>query len=84
VEEVETNFTLELLPPPRVALLTPGPLPQLKLFPMLQTPPPMLRLLPPPYPVPTVVLVTAARRRRESFQGLWALASWCRDTLMLK
>ncbi|KAI1229781.1 hypothetical protein IHE44_0010784, partial [Lamprotornis superbus] len=63
--ELETNFMLELLPAPKVVLLTPGTLPQLKLFPKLQTPPPMLRLLPPPYPVPTVVLVTAARRRRK-------------------
>lgn len=73
MEEVETNFMLELLPPPSVVVVTPGPLPQLKLFPMLQIPPPMLRLLPPPYPVPTVVLVTAARRRRSS-QFLWAQA----------
>lgn len=84
MEEVETNFTLELLPPPKVVLLTPGPLPQLKLFPMLQIPPPMLRLLPPPYPVPTVVLVTAARRRRKGVQSLWVLASRYRNTKMLK
>lgn len=83
MEELETNFMLELLPAPRVVLLTPGTLPQLKLFPKLQIPPPMLRLLPPPYPVPTVVLVTAARRRRKCFSisGHWLLGAETQECL---
>lgn len=81
MEELETNFILELLPAPRVVLLTPGMLPQLKLFPKLQIPPPVVRLLP-PYPVPTVVLVTAARRRKSfSISGHWLLGAETQECL---
>lgn len=58
---------LELLPPARHDPAVPCPLPELKPIPPAQTPPPTplmppkLRPFPLPYPVPTAVLVTAAR-----------------------